>query len=151
VIETDHPDTLRRRRDVLGDAGIEMQAVSLPEEIDALTRLLADRPATLVCEGVAMYLPARAMRRMLARLAALPSPPRLIFSALDTLGAGGAGFRRPATGVRRWLERHGEPFRWRARPALVHRHLAEAGYVVTAEWDGCGFGEYAIEAEPLRR
>lgn len=149
VIETDHPSTLQQRRAVLGDDAGAMHALALPDGIDALAALCAARPVTLVCEGLLMYLPARDVLRMLGRLAALPWPPRLVFSALDTVRAGGRGFRRPATFVRRWLDRHGEPFRWRARPARVQRCLHAAGYMVTASWDGRDFGEYVLEAEPV--
>lgn len=149
VVETDHPSTLHQRRAVLGDDAGAMQALTLPDGIDALAALCAARPVTLVCEGLLMYLPARDVLQMLRRLAALPSPPRLVFSALDTVRAGGRGFRRPATPVRRWLDRHGEPFRWRAPPGRVRRCLDAAGYAVTACWDGGDFGEYAVEAEAV--
>lgn len=150
VIETDHPDTLRLRRAWLGDDGVTMQAVALPHGIDALAAACTGRPATMVCEGVLMYLPRRDVVDMLRRLAALPAPPRLIFSALDTRRPGGAGFRGRGALARRWLDRHGEPFRWRARPDCLQRSLARAGYRVTARWDGCGFGEYVMEAEHAR-
>ncbi|TCZ82601.1 class I SAM-dependent methyltransferase [Lysobacter sp. N42] len=147
VVETDHPDTLRLRRAWLGDDGVTLQAVALPHGIDTLAAACTGRPATLVCEGVLMYLARRDVVDMLRRLVALPAPPRLIFSALDTRETGGAGLRGHGTMARRWLDRHGEPFRWRARPASVQRCLARTGYRVTAQWDGCGFGEYVIEAE----
>ena len=151
VVETDHPDTLRQRRALLGDDGVAMRAVELPRQLDVLVALCMPRPTTLVCEGVAMYLPPRDVLRMLRRLAALPRPPRLIISALDTTIPGGAGFRRRAGIARRWLKRHGEPFRWRASPAQLRWCLAGAGYAVTAEWDGAGFGEYVVEAQARPR
>ena len=152
VIETDHPDTLRRRRAHLGDeAGVRTHALTLPVDIDVLDALCAARPATVVCEGVLMYLPPRDVMRLLRRLAASTVPPRLIFSALEPADGCGAGFRRMPAVARRWLVRHGEPFRWRASPEQVRRCLARAGYTVTARWAGRALGEYMIEAEALPR
>lgn len=151
VIETDHADTLRHRRALPHATGIRMEAVDLPGQVDALAVLCSRRAATIVCEGVLMYLPAPGVMRMLRRLTALESPPRLLFSVLDTPRAGGRGFHRPAGRVARWLDHRGEPFRWRAGIDRVRWALAGAGYVVTAHWDGAGFGEYAIEAEARSR
>jgi O-methyltransferase involved in polyketide biosynthesis len=146
VIETDHPDTLRQRRALVGDDAVEMAELQLPGQLQALASLCRVRPTTIVCEGMLMYLPKRVVVRALRLLAALPEPPQLIFTALDTLQPGGRGFRRRAPWVRRWLERRGEPFRWRCSPGRGRSLLAAAGYVVADEWDGEGFGEYAIEA-----
>lgn len=151
IVETDHPDTLRLRRMLAGEQGVEMHGIELPAQLGALLELCAAAPTTLVCEGMLMYLSAREVLRTLHALAALPVPPRLIFSALDTSQPDGRGFRRPAAAVRRWLDHHGEPFRWRIRPDRVCRCLASAGYVVTARWNGNDFGEYVIEAEPAPR
>lgn len=149
VVETDHPDTLELRRSILRDGAAGMRAIELPDQLEHLLALCAEQPATIICEGVLMYLSPRTVIRTLRALAALPSPPRLIFSVLDTLRPGGRGFRRPRSVAYRWLERHAEPFRWRARPDRIRGCLAAAGYVVTARWNGSGFGEYAIEAEAV--
>jgi O-methyltransferase involved in polyketide biosynthesis len=146
VIETDHPDTLRQRRALAAADGIEIQAMQLPDDLDALAARCTARPTTIICEGMLMYLSKRVVARALRKLAALPEPPRLVFTALDTLQPGGRGFQRRAPVVRRWLDRQGEPFHWRCSPTRVRRCLAAAGYVVTDLWDGDGFGEYAIEA-----
>lgn len=148
IIETDHPDTLAQRRALLGDQDVEMHAIQLPQQLDALLSLCARQPVTIICEGVLMYVQRRAALHALRALAALPTAPRLIFSALDTRQPGGPGFRRPAAAADRWLDRHGEPFRWRAPPRRVEQCLAAVGYVVAAWWDGDGFGEYIIEAVP---
>jgi len=148
VIETDHPDTLRQRRALVADDRIEMKALQLPGDLQALASICAARPTTIICEGMLMYLPKQTVVRALRTLAALPEPPRLIFTVLDTLQPGGRGFHRSAPTVRRWLERQGEPFRWRCSPTRVQCCLAAAGYEVTELWDGEGFGEYAIEATP---
>ncbi len=151
VVETDHPDTLGLRRRLAGEHGVEMRGIELPAQLGALLAMCAAMPTTLICEGMLMYLPARDVVRTLHALAALPAPPRLIFSALDTLQPGGRGFRRPAAAVHRWLNRHCEPFRWRMRPDRVVRCLASVGYVEDGRWDGNDFGEYVIEAAPARR
>ena len=151
IVETDHPDTLQQRRALLGEQARDTRAIGLPDQLDALIALCAAEPCTLICEGVLMYLPPRPLLRALHLLAALPAPPRLIFSALDTQQPCGRGFRRPATAVHRWLDRHGEPFRWRACPTRVHRCLAAAGYAAHTGWDGDGFGEYIVEADIAAR
>lgn len=148
IIETDHPDTLRMRRSIVDERRVRMRAIELPAQLDAVLAICTSRPTVIVCEGMPMYLPPRAVVRILRALAALPSPPRLIFSALDTLRPGGRGFGRPAALVRYWLDRHREPFRWRLSPERACRHLASLGYVASARWDGEGFGEYLIDAEP---
>lgn len=147
VIETDHPATLQQRRAIAADAAIDMQAIELPGQFPALVHRCAATPLTLVCEGVLMYLPPRPLLRALMRLAALPAPPRLMFSVLDAERSGGRGFGRERGRVRRWLEHHGEPFRWRASPDVVLRCLSAAGYTATGFWNGSGFGEYMVEAQ----
>lgn len=151
IIETDHPDTLQQRRALLGEQARCTRAIGLPDQLDALVALCAAEPCTIIGEGVLMYLSPRTLLRTLHTLATLPAPPRLIFSALDTLQPYGRGFRYPATAVRRWLDRHGEPFRWRACPERVHRCLGAAGYAAHTGWDGDGFGEYIVEAEMAAR
>ena len=151
VIETDHPDTLQQRRALVCDDAAEMKAMELPGQVHALAALCAAQPTTIVCEGMLMYLPGRVVVCALRILAALSEPPHLIFTALDTLQPDGVGFRRPATLVRRWLDHQGEPFRWRSCPERVRRCLSSAGYVVAEQWDGDGYGEYAIEAAPATR
>jgi O-methyltransferase involved in polyketide biosynthesis len=146
VIETDHPDTLRQRVALVGEGAVRMRALQLPAQLDELANLCSARPTTIVCEGMLMYLPKRVAWRALRRLAALPEPPELIFSALDTLDPAGRGFRAPKPWVRRWLEWRGEPFRWRCRPERVRRCLAGFGYGVEDFWDGGGFGEYMVVA-----
>lgn len=146
VVETDHPDTLRLRRILVGGQGVEMRAIELPAQLGALLEICAATPTTLICEGVLMYLPARDVVRTLHALAALPAPPRLIFSMLDTRQPGGRGFRQPTATVQRWLDRHGERFRWRLRPDRVGRCLASFGYAVNGRWNGNNFGEYMLDA-----
>ncbi len=150
VVETDHPDTLRLRRMLAGEQGVEMHGIELPAQLGTLLEMCAATPTTLVCEGMPMYLPARGVLRTLHAIAALPAPPRLILSALDTTQPGGRGFRRPAATVQRWLDHHGEPFRWRLPPDRVCRSLASVGYAVDGRWDGNDFGEYVIDAGPAR-
>lgn len=151
VIETDHPGTLQLRRVLVCDDAIETAVLELPDQLHVLAAYCAKRPTTVICEGVLMYLRPRTVMRALQALAALPEPPRLIFSALDTLRPEGRGFRKPSNLVRRWLHLQGEPFRWRASPERVRNCLSAAGYVVARQWDGDGFGEYAIEALPAAR
>jgi hypothetical protein len=146
VIETDHPDTLRMRRELVSDGAAMMQALQLPAQLGELAAICSIGPTTIVCEGVLMYLPKRAVVRALRRLASLREPPRLIFTALDTTQQGGRGFRGTRPWVTRWLERQREPFRWRCSPARVRRCLRSAGYEIVDEWSGEGFGEYAVEA-----
>jgi O-methyltransferase involved in polyketide biosynthesis len=146
VIETDHPNTLRERRVLLPDG--EMHALELPGQLHELVRMCFTAPTTIVCEGVLMYLPKRVVLRTLRTLAAMPSPPRLIFTAPEPEQHGARGFRRSAPWVRRWLERQGEAFRWRCEPGRLRSLLGAAGYTVVDDWDGEGFGEYAIDARP---
>ena len=148
IIETDHPETLRQRLALLGEGETEVRAMQLPDHLDELASLCSARPTTIVCEGVLMYLPPRVVLRALKRLAALPEPPELIFTALDTLERGGRGFRRNAPWVQRWLEGRGEPFRWRCGPGRVRECLLAVGYRVADCWDGAGFGEYMVVATP---
>ena len=177
LIELDHPDSLRLRRSALeplayaqanavdrcSDAQssrIVRSALTLPDDADRLLAWCAQdlqhrhgtaRPTTLIVEGVAMYLPPRALLRLLRRIAALPAPPRLLFTALAPTQRGGRGFAAERAFTRNWLARRGEPFRWRCAQARLHALLRRYGYAVGAHWDGEGFGEYAIDAVPVPR
>jgi O-methyltransferase involved in polyketide biosynthesis len=172
VIELDHPDSLRLRKRVLEDAELHEEnaiaerahvarvALTLPDDRTRLIALCAQadahrngvaRPTTLVVEGVAMYLPVRDLVRLLRQLAALPTPPRLLFTALAPIEPNGRGFAADRAGTRRWLARRGEPFLWRCSPLRLHALLRRHGYAVSATWDNDGFGEYAIDAVPMPR
>jgi hypothetical protein len=172
MVELDHPDSLRLRRYALdglasGDtfdaakrARIDRSALTLPNESAHLIALCAQqkqhrdgiaRPTTLVMEGVAMYLPPRDLVRLLRILAALPAPPRLVFTALEPTKASGRGFGTDRALTRRWLARRGEPFRWRCAASRLHTLLRRHGYAISASWDNDGYGEYAIDAVPMPR
>ena len=150
LLETDHPATLALRRALLGPApGSTSAALRLPDAADALLRLCAARECTLVAEGLPMYLAPRPLLRLLRGLAALPMPPRLVFSALLPTSPHGRGFARPSRVVDRWLRGRGEPFRWRIAPTRLARLLATAGYSVAARSED-SFGEYVIDALAVR-
>lgn len=149
ILETDHPDTLQRRRQLGQAQGVPMAPLVLPADAAKLLALCRRQPTTLVCEGLLMYLRPRELARLLSRLARLPVPPALLFSALDSEVPGGRGFRRPSAGVRAWLAIKREPFLWRTGPERMAAVLASAGYRVRAAWDGEGFGEYAMDAVPV--
>lgn len=149
--EFDHPDTLRLRECIVGDApGITRSALNLPDDGGVLLDLCAasTAPCVIVVEGLAMYLPARPLLRLLRALAALPSPPRLLFTALAPTHAEGAGFAAENGLVRHWLSRQREPFLWRCPQMRLHALLRRLGYRIDADWDGAGYGEYAIDAVP---
>jgi O-methyltransferase involved in polyketide biosynthesis len=151
VVELDHPDSLRLRDVIVPPSSrITRGALSLPEDGERLLALCRERPSALIVEGVAMYLPQRPLLRLLRRLAALPMPPRLLFSALAPISAGGRGFAAARGSTRCWLARQGEPFRWRCAPQRLAVALKQLGYEANAVWDGAGFGEYAIDAVSLR-
>jgi O-methyltransferase involved in polyketide biosynthesis len=172
LIELDHPDSLRIRAQALADSALQREvdtaerahvaraALTLPDDRARLIALCAQadarriglaRPTTLVVEGVTMYLPARGLVRLLRQLAALPAPPRLVFTALAPTQPNGRGFAVDHAGTRRWLARRGEPFLWRCAPLRLHALLRRHGYAVSATWDNDGFGEYAIDAVPMPR
>jgi O-methyltransferase involved in polyketide biosynthesis len=172
LIELDHPDSLRLRARVLEDSALQHDidlatpahiaraALALPDDRARLVALCAQadarrngvaRPTTLVLEGVAMYLPARSLVWLLRQLAALPAPPRLLFTALAPTQPNGRGFAADHAGTRRWLARRGEPFLWRCAPLRLHALLRRHGYAVSATWDNDSFGEYAIDAVPMPR
>ncbi len=172
LIELDHPDSLRLRARALEDSALQHEvdtaerahvaraALTLPDDRARLITLCAQanarrngvaRPTTLVVEGVAMYLPARGLVRLLRQLAALPAPPRLLFTALAPTQPNGRGFAADHPGTRRWLARRSEPFLWRCAPLRLHALLRRHGYAVSATWDNDGFGEYAIDAVPMPR
>lgn len=172
LIELDHPDSLRLRAQALADSALQREvdtaerahvaraALTLPDDRVRLIALCAQadarrtglaRPTTLVVEGVTMYLPARGLVRLLRQLAALPAPPRLVFTALAPTQPNGRGFAFDHAGTRRWLARRGEPFLWRCAPLRLHALLRRHGYAVSATWDNNGFGEYAIDAVPMPR
>lgn len=150
--ELDHPDSLRLRERVAGNApGVSRSALRLPDDGGALLDLCADATYTscvVVVEGLAMYLPARPLLRLLRALAALPSPPRLLFTALAPTDADGIGFAADNGIARRWLSRQREPFLWRCPQQRLHDLMRSLGYRIDAAWDGAGYGEYAIDALP---
>lgn len=149
--EFDHPDTLRLRERIVGDMpGVLRSALHLPDDGGVLLDLCAasTAPCVIVVEGLAMYLPARPLLRWLRALAALPSPPRLLFTALAPTHRDGTGFAVENGIVRRWLSRQREPFLWRCPQAHLLGLLRRLGYRIDADWDGAGYGEYAIDAVP---
>jgi hypothetical protein len=149
--ELDHPDTLRLRERIVGDVpGVSRSTLSLPDDGGVLLDLCAASPApcVVVVEGLAMYLPARPLLRLLRAMAALPSPPRLLFTALAPTHSGGRGFAAENGIARRWLSRQREPFLWRCPQARLQDMLRRLGYRIDASWDGAGYGEYAIDATP---
>lgn len=164
--ELDHPDTLRVRDAVAGTMPrLERGALRLPDDSVALLAL-CDGPAhrgasrvspsfppraVLVVEGLAMYLSPRPLLRLLRTLATLPAPPRLLFTALAPVAAGGRGFVAENGIVRHWLSRRREPFLWRCAQPRMRALLQDAGYRIEAEWDGAGFGEYAFDVAPVPR
>lgn len=147
VLATDHPGTLALRRRITAP-GTPLAALQLPRDAAQLGTLCTQADTLLVAEGLLMYLPPRAALRALRRLAALPTPPRLLFSALSPEGRAGRGFARRQRGMDRWLRRRGEPFLWRLPRVRLQSVLARAGYRVNAWWDGDGYGEYLVEAVP---
>ncbi len=173
LIELDHPDSLRLRAQVLDDVvmarhidgaddaratRVGRDALIFPDDRVQLLALCAQceaqrhglaRPTTLIVEGMAMYVPARALVRMLRQLAALPAPPRLVFTALAPTQPNGRGFAADRDTTRRWLARRGEPFLWRCAHTRLHTLLRRHGYAVSAIWDNDGYGEYAIDAVPM--
>ena len=149
--ELDHPDTLRLRERIVGvTPGVARSALRLPDDGGVLLDLCATStaPCVIVVEGLTMYLPARPLLRSLRALAALPSPPRLLFTALAPTHRDGTGFAAENGIVRRWLSRQREPFLWRCPQARLHALLRRLGYRIDADWDGAGYGEYAIDAVP---
>jgi hypothetical protein len=149
--ELDHPDTLRLRERIVGEVpGVSRSTLCLPDDGGVLLDLCAASPApcVIVVEGLAMYLPARPLLRLLRALAALPSAPRLLFTALAPTHANGSGFAAENGITRRWLSRQREPFLWRCPQARLQDMLRRLGYRTDASWDGAGYGEYAIDATP---
>lgn len=149
--EFDHPDSLRLREHTIETAsGVSRSTLSLPDDGGALLDLCAasTAPCVVVVEGLAMYLPARPLLRLLRALAALPSAPRLLFTALAPTHADGTGFASENGVTRRWLSRQREPFLWRCPQARLQGMLRRLGYRIDASWDGAGYGEYAIDATP---
>lgn len=142
LLEYDQPALLALREPLAGHA----LPLQLPDDADTLLQQCAKAPSTLILEGVAMYLPARALIRLLRGLSRLPAPPRLLFSALDLPCAQGRGFARTHALTRRWLAARGEPFRWRLSPERMQRLLQRYGYRTDRLWSGDGYGEYLIDA-----
>lgn len=143
-VETDYPDTLALRRRLIDDPHHTSEALRLPDDTERLLHLCRSAPATLIAEGLLMYLPPRPLLRLLKRLSELPSPPRLLFSALQPPTLDGRGFARAHPLGEHWLLRQGEPFRWRLLPERLTHLLQRAGYSIEVVWDGAGFGEYLI-------
>lgn len=153
VLELDHPDSLALRRGlpVFREHRCPAHAtvaIELPGQFEHLVALCAKAPCTLVAEGLAMYLPPRELLRGLRRLAVLPHPPRVLFSALQPTHANGHGFARARGLSDLWLARQGEPFIWRLQMARLVGLLQKHGYRVDAHWNGDGFGEYVLDANP---
>jgi hypothetical protein len=150
--ELDHPDSLSLRERITGStSGVSRSALRLPDDGGALLDLCTDAaqaPCVVVVEGLAMYLPARPLLRLLRALAALPSPPRLLFTALAPTDVDGIGFAAENGIARRWLSRQREPFLWRCPQQRLHALIRGIGYRIDAAWDGAGYGEYAIDAVP---
>lgn len=150
--EFDHPDSLHLRERIVGTApGVSRSALRLPDDGGVLLDLCAASHAPcVVVEGLAMYLPACPLLRLLRAMAALPSPPRLLFTALTPTHAKGSGFASENGITRRWLSRQREPFLWRCSQTRLQAVLRRLGYRIDASWDGAGYGEYAIDATPRR-
>ena len=143
LIECDHPATLDLRReaadaiDLLQPEALREQALRWPQDERLLLSLLAQGKATVVLEGVLMYWEPADLLRMLALLAHLQHPPRLLFSAL---GQGVDSRWR-----RIWLHLQHEPFRWRASRDDMLAQLAEHGYRCEANWQGDCFSEFLLD------
>lgn len=157
VREYDHPDTLRLRARIADThARVSCTPIDLPDGIADLRAQGLDEgidegvAATLVAEGVAMYLPPRPLLRALRTLARWPVPPRLLLTALAPISTQGRGFSADSGLVRRWLSAHGEPFLWRCAPERLERLLQRHGYAIDARWNGAGYGEYALDARHAR-
>lgn len=153
LIELDHPDSLQLRQQLpvwrarAADRCLTRPLV-LPAQTAELLLMCGHEHSVLVIEGVLMYLPLRSVLRLLRGLAALPQPPRLLFSALTPTVAAGSGFARDSSTTRHWLRRQREPFLWRCATERLEGVLAGYGYRIDARWDGAGFGEYVIDASP---
>ncbi len=72
-----------------------------------------DAPTAVVLEGVAMYLPLRAIVGQLRWLHRMtPAATTLLGTAMDLRPDGRPGFHRQSGGVDCWLRSVGEPFHW---------------------------------------
>lgn len=154
LLELDHPASLAHRQRLPAWREHSKTAplpLLMPRDAGQLVAFCAQAPRSVIAEGVPMYLPGRPLLRLLRRLARLPQPPRLLFSALQPCAASGGGFRQPGGLTRRWLHARGEPFLWRAEATRLQRLLGRHGYRVEACWRGEALGEYVIDASPAAR
>ena len=145
LIELDHPASRRLRQNAMAELDHEPGVQSLdfrwPDDWPMLLALAAERSSTLVLEGVAMYWSADQLMSCLSRLAQLPRPPRLLFTALAA---------EPSLGtVDRWLRLQREPFAWRLDSVDLRRQLAALGYHCTNDWRGHCLGEYGVDMQWL--
>lgn len=136
AIEIDRAAPSALKRSILGDLGAmppNLHGCAGDLAREPLAAILARcaafdsrRPTLIVAEGVLMYLAPDEVWRLMCAFAHLMSAPvALIATAMTRRDNGRIGFEFESRGVRHWLKRHGEPFRWGATAEALPDTLRE--------------------------
>nr|MBA2482550.1 class I SAM-dependent methyltransferase [Planctomycetota bacterium] len=128
--ELDHPATQALKRLAIADRdpGLRLVPIDLAKQdlSDGLVRagMRSDERATIVIEGLLMYLDERQVRSLLRQLAQATAPGSMLALTAMTARAFIGGSRA----ISWWLRRVNEPFRWHVRGDALGALLADTGW-----------------------
>jgi methyltransferase (TIGR00027 family) len=139
-IEIDHPATQAVKRNAmkhttLAGNAIDFIAADLArQELAALLKahpgFCADARTLFVAEGVLMYMPLDAVRRLFAQMAAAAPRSQVAFTWFEPLADGRPNFRQRSRPVDHWLRWRGEPFMSGVARTGLARFLCGAGFAL---------------------
>ena len=161
VFEVDHPDTQRRKRDVLGRRGAERpDMVFIPTDFH-LGRLStamdaagydAGRPTLLLWEGTTNYLDAAAVDTTLRWCARAAAGSHLIFTYIDRAVLADPGRYEGAARTLATVRRAGERMTFGLAPEGLAGYLDERGLRLVSDTGAAGFrARYYGEAAQAMR
>ncbi|MGB9108708.1 MAG: SAM-dependent methyltransferase, partial [Telluria sp.] len=137
-IEIDHPATQAIKRsamklaDVGGNAidfiGADLARQELAALLNAHPGFRAEARTLFVAEGLLMYMPLDAVRRLFVQMATAVPDSQVAFTWFEPLADGRPNFRRRSRLVDHWLRWRGEPFISGVARAELARFLREAGF-----------------------
>jgi methyltransferase (TIGR00027 family) len=152
--EIDHPATARSKAKGIAEMGRPDNLHLIAEDLadKRLSGVLAqqgtwalDEKTVIIAEGLVMYLPGSAVRRLFDQCALVSGAGSRIAFSYIPMGED----RRPDVGrwtaLMLWLQKAaGEPWQWSIRPDDLIPFLNETGWVKTVEQDNAG-RKYGVE------
>lgn len=162
VIEVDHPASMGFKDCLIEalawqESNWSCMAADLAGEetlVQVLNMLPSYRAAlkTLyIAEGLTMYLSETEVRGLFAGLkAASPEGGQVIFTALNRLPSGGAGFQNEGFWLKLLLNQSGEPLKWGCSPEEMEPFLASMGMTLLAKAARTEFVEAFIPEGTLK-